>query len=478
MSKNNDVFRVLVASGAQGLLADGGAVTTLAPGQVGVFNAETGLSVDTTQTVAEMGREIYLAVGVDRDGDTVLDDVVRTPNIQAGSVRYLNALCYQPAQSQIVSITDFAAKCDTEYAIKVGVENPEAYANYGYNFPFKTFTAKTSCCTTECGGCPEGSCTELASLLIASVNADEENIFTASGFTHQGMLEITAGTVGGDAGTVTVDIGTETHAIELLDENTDVQVAATIAAAINASTTTAYVAVASDEYVLIFPKVVTDTISATITFTDTDTTSAAATETQFVKVSVPDIDAFAEAAPGACVGILIETNAIGLESYCKVNLKYEFPRSTKITVILAEGFACNGTTAVLQELAYEQGSGYDIAHLEYQSGGWTGKPGPYRQSTLVGESIGTFDSFAVKSGKYSVLHMASDNNITAGWNQYQNPLAVTVAVPCGEDALIIALIDVLEKFTSLAIGSGVDNCSCSDPASGLPENPWGAPTVG
>ena len=63
MSRNNDVFHLLVTKGNQEVLAKDKKVTELLPGQIGIFNYDTNLSFDAT--VATAPRNFYLAVGVD-----------------------------------------------------------------------------------------------------------------------------------------------------------------------------------------------------------------------------------------------------------------------------------------------------------------------------------------------------------------------------------------------------------------------------
>ena len=48
MSRNNDVFHLLVTKGNQAVLAKDKKVVELAPGQIGVFNYDTNLSIAAT----------------------------------------------------------------------------------------------------------------------------------------------------------------------------------------------------------------------------------------------------------------------------------------------------------------------------------------------------------------------------------------------------------------------------------------------
>lgn len=180
MSANNPVFQVLIPTGDQGVLAAGNRVTALAVGQIGVFSATTGLSVSAATVVNE--RAIFLAVGVDEDGDTVLDDirVSAGQNIQRVNVTDYTLKCYTPSQAHIVDITDFTSvSCETPYSFKVEFRgNSQLYQTYGFNQFAKTFSVRTGCCGSGCD-CPGGSCNELAELFVNAVNADTDGLLVA-----------------------------------------------------------------------------------------------------------------------------------------------------------------------------------------------------------------------------------------------------------------------------------------------------------
>lgn len=377
MSKNNDVFQVLVTKGNQAPLTIGNPISALADGQIGVFSYKDNLSITAASNAADK-REFYIAVGIDRDADGTIDDIQKSSGvIQARNIVAYTARCYEPAQPKIIDITDFTVKCDTDYAIKVGIKNQKAYANYGFNYPYKTFVVHSNCCTQECGGCPESNCNDLVKSFVNEINADIEKIFTAS-------------------------------------------------------------------------------------FIDYTTTPGTP-----IVIAPAAVDAWVAdpANVDKCLGIRLTGSPIALYNYCKTNLKYEFPRSTDLTVHLVEGFDCNGTATTVQELAYEEGAGYDIAQLEYEAGGWNGKPGPYRQSELVGESIGNFETFAVKTGKYVQINITSDQESTSGFRDYKNRINTTIAVPCGETTTLATLLAILDSAVTSTFGPLADDIadcpSCS-----------------
>lgn len=180
MSANNPVFKVLVPTGDQAVLAAGSTESALAVGQIGVFSYDTGLSLNATTIANE--RNIFIAVGADEDGDTVLDNVITSAgtHIQKKGLTNYNLKCYSAAQAHIVDVTDFSGiECETDYHLKVEFRgNTKAYMNYGFNQFVKTFSVKTPCCGPGCD-CPSGDCNKLTELLIDAINADDEGLLVA-----------------------------------------------------------------------------------------------------------------------------------------------------------------------------------------------------------------------------------------------------------------------------------------------------------
>jgi hypothetical protein len=181
MSANNPVFQVLIPLDDQRTLGPGNTVTSLAPGQIGVFSATTGLSQDATTVVNE--RAIFLAVGIDNTGTGTVDDIATS----AGQLIPRNAIddysfrCYNPEQPNIVDITDFTnVECETTYSFKIEFRgNSQAYQMYGFNQFSKVFSVTTPCCGAGCD-CPSGDCNKLAELFVNAVNADKDGIVFAN----------------------------------------------------------------------------------------------------------------------------------------------------------------------------------------------------------------------------------------------------------------------------------------------------------
>lgn len=178
---NNPVSQILFSTGNAAILAAGSRPASLAIGQLGIFSYKTGTSIDSTSAVAEAD-EFYIAVGTDPQATGVLSDIRTSAGqyIQMKNVTALTYRCYSASQGEIHDITGFVANCNTEYAIRIGLQVEKAYVDFGYNLPTKTFTYVTSCCN-DCGsGCPSGDCNELAFGLLTTINNDPDGLFIAN----------------------------------------------------------------------------------------------------------------------------------------------------------------------------------------------------------------------------------------------------------------------------------------------------------
>ena len=354
---NECPFQVLVGTGNQAILAVNLTPASLLPGQFGFFDYDTGLSFTATQAATYPGRRFFVAVGVDRDGDTVTDDIIKSAGevIVPGTVNSIYAQCYAASAPKIVDITAFTAKCDTDYCVKVEVENATSRLVAGFQNPYKTFVVHTSCCTDDCETCPEGDCNELAQLLVDNINEDPDGLLIA----------------------------------EYLDYTTDPDAFAVV----DAEDVAAWIA-------------------------DTDNT-------------------------GLCLGVRITTVNLALYSFCGINLQYERPRETNVTVTLGCGFECNGTVTTFQDITFEEGGAYDIKQLEYQAGGWNGKPGPYKTSSLVGMPINFSETFTTAGAHYSQIWIQSKKTSNSAWLNYEHEVATLLVFPCASSTTATAIINLL-----------------------------------
>ena len=427
MSRNNDVFKVLVAETM--LTTAGQSVSQLAPKQIGVFNADTNLSL-AANSAAPKG--FYLAVGVaDKSNPAILGDIVTSAGqlIQKENVKFYQAQKYSAGLPEIVEITNFTAKSDSEYAIKFEFRNQRIYNQQGYNQFSKTYVVKTSCGTTS-----EGDPVELVTKFLEALNNDGTGMFKAEAISGGTLLTVTtAPTVAGD---ITVSIGDVDIAVTVAATDTAAEAATKIAAAINAATTTDAKAVASGATVQI-----SNIVIGTEATVDEGTTLAVVTATG--GNAVIDLATIAE---GVTPGIRVTTNPLAVNEFCNINTLYLKPRETVMIVSLTSGFDCGGIVEVIQDVVYEQGSGYDVRQREYKAGGWNGKPGPYRVSELNGVASNGFRYFSDADTKYNRVNLTYDQFSIGGWQEYLNNLATEVYFPVGAEAEVIKFLTVLEAM--------------------------------
>ena len=179
MSRNNDVFHLLVTKGNQAVLAKDKKVTELLPGQIGIFNYDTNLSFDAT--VATAPRNFYLAVGIDA-GNGTTGDIMKSAgsHVQGKNIAFYSFRPYTPGRPMKVLLKDYVANCETEYGVKLELRNQEIYRTQGYNQFTKTYTMKTSCCDGCEPTCPSGDANEITKQLFINISNDPSGLVKAN----------------------------------------------------------------------------------------------------------------------------------------------------------------------------------------------------------------------------------------------------------------------------------------------------------
>ena len=179
MSRNNDVFHLLVTKGNQAVLAKDKKVTELLPGQIGIFNYDTNLSFDATVTAAP--KNFYLAVGIDA-GNGTTGDIMKSAgsHVQGKNIAFYSFRPYTPGRPMKVLLKDYVADCETEYGVKLELRNQEIYRTQGYNQFTKTYTMKTSCCDGCEPTCPSGDANEITKQLFINISNDPSGLVKAN----------------------------------------------------------------------------------------------------------------------------------------------------------------------------------------------------------------------------------------------------------------------------------------------------------
>ena len=191
MSRNNDVFHLLVTKGNQAILAKDKKVTELLPGQLGVFDFYSNTSIDATST--EIPKNFYLAVGVGSGGNTVDIQKSAGSHIQGKNTVYYSFRPYTPGQAMKVLLKDYTADCETEYGIKLEFRNSEIYRTQGYNQFTKTYSMKTSCCKGCAPTCPSGDANEITRQLLINIANDPAGLVIGRAIARQALTVATHG---------------------------------------------------------------------------------------------------------------------------------------------------------------------------------------------------------------------------------------------------------------------------------------------
>ena len=123
------------------------------------------------------------------------------------------------------------------------------------------------------------------------------------------------------------------------------------------------------------------------------------------------------------------------------------------------GFECTGEIKETVAPAFEEGSGYDLAQIEYQVGGFVGKPGIYSTGDLIGVAFNNFSSIINKTTKYQKVDITYDLESNSGWMDYKNNLNTTLAFPCGDTGAVAALTAILDALLGTDLATDLGACA-------------------
>lgn len=149
-----------------------------------------------------------------------------------------------------------------------------------------------------------------------------------------------------------------------------------------------------------------------------------------------------------CAYLALETNSdklrirlttvpLAIKTFLGINAGYYKDRETTIQVFYKESFLTTSTVTTLQEVQFEQGSGYDVYEREYQAEGW--ETSSYRTHSVTGlpRDMKTYSSV---STKYNLISLEYTFDSEAAWGSYNHNLATEIAVPITLEDAWAALI--------------------------------------
>jgi len=180
MSTNNKVFQVLVAKADLPILSAGNEVEDLAVGQIGIFDAETNLSLDKTATNK---KDFYIAVCLEAEGGKATKVMFSAgQNIQKQYIRNVELRDYQAPLPFVATISDFTnVQNDSEYTVKLEFRNMQIYQRQGNNQFVKSFTVQTD--DNE----DVNPIIDFTKKIVNEMNLDESGMFTVTVKTALGV---------------------------------------------------------------------------------------------------------------------------------------------------------------------------------------------------------------------------------------------------------------------------------------------------
>ncbi len=173
MSRYDSTSRMMIAARAQPILPDGTDPSTLGVQQIGIFDADTGLSVDSTVTTKV--RRVFFAVGV---GNGSLEDVIQSPIFDVNGIESISSNCFKPYVTSIIGLKDIKAQCDSSYSIQLVVRTLDSEVVQGWMPIRKSYPIVSACCDDPCV-CGGGNCNDLGVKLVRAINTDPDGLATA-----------------------------------------------------------------------------------------------------------------------------------------------------------------------------------------------------------------------------------------------------------------------------------------------------------
>jgi len=380
MSTNNDVFKTLFLPNKVAVTS--GNIADLAEGDWGVFNYETGIAINVAAAITlpagfiiaykgdgtlGIAGEMYTSAGTHMQTKGVLGITVNNDNAAVSQVLRLSGLTAQSG----------ADATNYDYGFKLDLRgNTDVYMRFGANQASKLFTANTKCVGSV--GASGDADAEVAAQWAEGIANDQDQFLSVS----------VAGT----------GIGAATHV----------------------------------EGDILGPVIYTASgvVGKAGVWSALVVDSGDVTESVKVLTATEALTMIREYSTGSSDLVIdVTVGSFGsLYSFCSVNPKYFKQRQIKGILSLV-GEECNfATVTETQAMIYEEGRGYDIQELEYLAGGFTGDPGPYRQSRLNGLPFAASSFLAVKDTFYTVATIQYVQKSVGGWQAYENNLSTYIVL--------------------------------------------------
>jgi hypothetical protein len=439
----NKPFKVLIANATGGMYTSTGnqpfnATTNLpvlAAGQLGVFNAENNKSCNTALSDGtSTAKKIYFAVGVDKDGDGTVEDIIKSPVIKVSDIKTKSQDNYATAVAEVQQFSWTVTKCDTEYGIKIVFDGVNVSSLFGHHTLTKTFATKTGCCTDCNADCAEDSysCTALANELVALINADPDGFVVASTSSTNDFAKqtITVANATYTTGAVSIDLrpfsATATANVIRLSGPYPTGSASELQADILAELVSAgfggsvnVVEVGSNYEITVL-----NTNAARFGIGANATTAATADSAATSALASP-------AAVDNCPEVVLTVQNQKLADFWRVPVNLVMPNGFTMSVTGFSGFSCNFDVETTTNMSYEKGNKFTIKGLEEEATGFGEnydtyrytlftQPDPYAKLYTDVSATG-YDLFALE---FVDVH----NTTSSGKDVYSAPIGLFIAI--------------------------------------------------
>ena len=169
-----------------------------------------------------------------------------------------------------------------------------------------------------------------------------------------------------------------------------------------------------------------------------------------VAAQVAATDALANKSAQTRIGIRVLAITGKVQQFANVNLDYVAARQTQVLVSTVGALTNKAVVKEVTALVYEQGTGYDVRELEFQTIGFReGNTGAYR----IGAITGLPNEVAYESDlkkKYTVFTLAYDHKHRNGsWLQYDNALVTYFALENTNIAGVATVNALLSKLAKV-----------------------------
>tara|TARA_R110002020_G_scaffold27756_1_gene89308 strand:- start:901 stop:1992 length:1092 start_codon:yes stop_codon:yes gene_type:complete len=168
-----------------------------------------------------------------------------------------------------------------------------------------------------------------------------------------------------------------------------------------------------------------------------------------------DVATWVTANADTCLGVQFTVQPQDFKNYADVNLNYFFPHGTLLVPSVGAGFEANGSIVTTTDMVFEQGAGQDVKQMEYETGGFSGNPGTYRQLEDGMQRDG-YKYYADNAETYVVINLSYESSYPVGFKNGGNFQETVIAVPSGNATALTGIKTIFDSV--FAAAGSVESC--------------------